>query len=206
MLSSLGSQDSHVREAARAALVRLKRADLPELRRAIEKARPLLPSQTAMLPLIVREIYLAEEKYEPLETGFLGILMDPSSLGQADFVPENDSATRALGVVVTGCIPGFCAGRAILDGDLILGTTKPFRPFRRYEDLRDVIGGLPAGTVVKLLILRRGQVIEATLKLDAHPKELPSPDQVTPFAAARDKRFDAYWKREFEPVMRGKVG
>jgi hypothetical protein len=185
--------------------MRLTRDDLPELRRVVEKTRPLLPSQTAALRQIVREVYLGGEKYEPDPKGFLGILMDTGATGQADFVPDN-GMPGVLGVIVTDCIPGFCAARGIVEGDVILGTSRPFEPFHNYEDLRLVIGGLPAGATVRLLVLRRGQVTEVTLKLDAHPKDMVSAEQAEPFRVAREKKFDAYWKREFEELVNGRAG
>jgi hypothetical protein len=205
MLGNLANPDPQVRLAGRSGLMRLMRRDLPQLRAIVEKVRPLLPSQAAALRQIVREIYLAGEKYEPDPNAFMGIMMDPSSV-QADFVPENDSASTSMGVIVADCIPGFCASRGLLEGDIILGVSNPFEPFHNSGDLTKVIGGMPAGTSVKLLVLRRGQLIEVSLTLDAHPHEIPTSEQVPLFRAEREKKFETFWRREFEPLIAGMVG
>lgn len=205
-LDALANPDPQVRLSGRAALMRLNRQDLPELRRAVERARPLLPSQAAALQQIVREVYLAGEKYQREPQGFLGILMDlgGAALGQ-DLVPENENGSRSLGVVVADRIPGFCAARRLLDGDVILGLASPFEPFRQSEDLRRIIGGMKPGVTVRLLVLRRGQVVEVPITLDAHPAET-MPDNGELFRAKREERFAAYWQREFEPLVRRSLG
>src|SRR6185437_9737492 len=129
LLGNLANPDPQVRLAGRTGLMRLKREDLPQLRAVIEKGQPLMPSQAAVLRQIVREIYLSGEKYEPEGHAFMGIMMDIGSSLQADFVPDNDSAITALGVIVADCIPGFCAARGLLEGDVILGTANPYEPF-----------------------------------------------------------------------------
>ena len=205
-LDDLANPDPQVREAGRAGLMRISRQDLPELRGAVQKARPLLPAQAAALQQIVREVYLAGEKYQREPQGFLGILMDMGGAGFGqDLVPENDNGSRSLGVVVADRIPGFCAARRLLDGDVILGLANPFEPFRQSEDLRRIISGMKPGVTIQLLVLRRGQVIEVPLTLDAHPTETV-PDNGEIFRAKREEKFDEYWRREFEPLVRRSLG
>jgi len=204
-LEELASPDPQVRESGRAALMRLSRQDLPELRGVIEKARPLLPSQAGALQLIVREVYLAGEKYNAEPRGFLGIMMDMSAAFQQDFVPENEDGRRSMGVVVADRIPGFCAARRLLDGDVILGLANPFKPFRQSDDLKLAIGQIPPGKTVRLLVLRRGQVMEISLTLDAYAIET-QPDNGEIFRAKREKKFEQYWQREFEPLLKRTVG
>ncbi len=208
-LSNLANPDAEIREAGRNGLMRLRRQDLPELRNLVEKSRPLLPSQSAALQQIVREVYLADEKYEPDGRGFLGILMEPDAAAAAmrqDFVPDNDNPPKSLGVTVSDRIPGFCAARRLLDGDVILGTSRPFKPFHQSDDLKNVIGQIRPGAIVYLRVLRRGQVIEVQVTLDAHPSDTLREDNVPDFRLKREKKFEAYWRREFEPLVRRNIG
>ncbi|HXE55966.1 MAG TPA: hypothetical protein VN541_23270, partial [Tepidisphaeraceae bacterium] len=119
--SDLNSADTSARHAACAKLMRLKRTQLTELRDVVEKSRPLAPSQASALRRIVEEVYLAGEPYEKDDThGFLGILMDTAALSVRDLAGTNEPM-ETPGVVVADRIPGFCASRTLLDGDMILG-------------------------------------------------------------------------------------
>jgi hypothetical protein len=200
-IRNLANPDPRVREAGRAALLRLGREDLSDLKLAVKKSRPLLPSQAAALHAIVRQVFLSGERYKSEGRGFLGILMDSAS-AEADFVPENDS--RNIGVVVADRIPGFCAGRALQDGDVLLGTAKPFIPFRSSSDLRNTVMPKP-GITVLLTVLRQGEVIIVPLTPDPAPQDIISPDQIPPFVAEREKRFSAYWDREFASLLNTRV-
>jgi hypothetical protein len=204
LLAELGSADASVREGARIGLMRLKREELPKLRDAMAKAQPLRPPQALMLRQIVQEIYLSGEPYEnePL-LGFMGVLMSEASM-QADFVPDNE-LPGSIGVIVSERIPGFCAARKLLDGDVILGVASPVKAFKSARDLQETIGSLRPGTTVRLLVLRWGQVIELDLTLDAHPVQNTS-DAIDVLRAKRQRKFDVYWNREFEPLLRPPVG
>jgi len=197
---NLANPDPHVRDAARSALMRLSRDDLPELKLAIKKARPLLPSQASAVRGIVRQVYISGEQYKPEARGFLGILMDRAN-PEVDFVPENDS--HNLGIVVTERIPGFCAGRVLLDGDILLGTARPFVPFRNSADLVNTVMPRP-GITVLLSVLRQGEVIVIALKPDPKPLDLAA-EQIPPFTAEREKRFSDYWQREFANLLNNRV-
>jgi S1-C subfamily serine protease len=134
----------------------------------------------------------------------MGVLMSEASMAQADFVPDNDLPV-AIGVIVSERIPGFCAARRLLDGDVILGVASPMKAFRNARDLQETIGGLRPGTTVRLLVLRNGQVIEVDLTLDAHPVQNTT-DAIEVLRSRRQKKFEDYWKKEFEPLLRPTVG
>ncbi|HSZ59052.1 MAG TPA: hypothetical protein VK797_25650 [Tepidisphaeraceae bacterium] len=207
LFAELGSTDPGVRESARSGLMRLKRDDLPALRDAITNARPLRPSQALMLRDIVQEIYLASEPYErmPLE-GFMGVIMGGSSNGEADLVPDNEPpGLSSIGVIVAERIPGFCAARKLLDGDVVLGLASPPKAFRNTDDLKNTIGLLRPGTTVRVMVLRRGQVIEVDLTLDAHPVATTI-DAIDILRTRRQKKFEGYWKDNFEPLLRPVIG
>jgi hypothetical protein len=205
IFSDLSSADPQTREAARTALMRLNRADLPELREIVAKARPIRPAQAAALHDIVQEIFLAGEKFEVSPgLGFLGVIMDEAD-SQIDVVQEND-LHRAMGVIVCDRFPGFCAARNLVTGDIILGIASPFTPFRSRLDLTGAVGGLKPGTVVRLVILRRGQVITLTLTLDHHPADSLLQDGGVSFRAERQRKFDAYWLANFKPLLSQQLG
>ena len=201
LVRNLGNPDPRVHESARVTLLRLGRDDLPDLKRALKKSRPLLPSQAAAIRAIVRQVYLSGEEYKTEGQGFLGILMGPNS--DADFVPDNEG--RGLGVVVTDRIPGFTAGRGLIDGDIILGKANPFIPFRDSNDLKRVIAPTKPGMTVLLSVLRQGEIIVVPLKPDPNPVEIQTVDQIPSFIADRDKRFEEYWKREFADLLNTRV-
>jgi hypothetical protein len=206
LFSELGSTDGQAREAARTGLMRLKRNDLEALRDAVARSRPLRPSQALMLRQIVQEVYLSSEQYEHEKLlGFMGVLMSEASMAQADFVPENDLPT-SIGVIVSERIPGFCAARRLLDGDVILGIVSPPKAFRSTRDLQETIGGLRPGTTVRLVVLRCGQVIEVDLTLDARPVQSAMPDAIEALRSQRQKKFEDYWNRDFEPLLRTTIG
>jgi hypothetical protein len=209
MFADLADTDERVREAARLGLMRLTRDDLPALGAVVQKARPLRPAQAAALRGIVQEIYLSGEIYkrEPGK-GFLGVMMDDSATTVTPNWTENESPASA-GVIVAERIPGFCAARWLIDGDVILGTMSPFRIFKSAMDLKQTIGPLGAGGTARLLVFRRGQVMEVTLRLDPMPAEMSDTtdtDQRTAFRARRQKKFEDYWNREFEPLFHETVG
>ena len=202
----LASSDARVRESARLQLMRLHREDLPALRQLVERSRPLAPSQDASLRQIVQEIYLSGEEYEKDSVhGFLGILMDETALGNRDAQMPNDGSA-APGVVVTDRIPGFCAARNLLDGDVILGTTQPVQIFNSPADLKYAIGGLDPGSIVHLQILRHGQVLQVTLTLDSKPIEADTFDAAESFRNRRADKFNDYWQKTFAPLLNEAVG
>lgn len=99
--AELADSDADVRESARAALLAIERRQLPVLKQVVARARPLLPSQAAVLRGIVTHVYLSGEPYdaEP-DLGFLGVRMQPTAVnlqqlqraagerGEFDFDPD----------------------------------------------------------------------------------------------------------------------
>lgn len=205
-LSDLASPDAEVREVARTQLMRLTRPDLNSLQRLVERSQPLAPSQAAALRQIVREVYLAGEDYEKDPTkGFLGILMDKSALGTRDLQQPNDIAP-VPGVVVEDRIPGFCASRMLRDGDIILGMAEPPQPFNSPNDLQLAIAGLEPGSVVRLQVLRHGQLIEVEVTLDSRPLEADGMDSAESFRDRRAKKFEEYWQANFTNLLKARLG
>jgi len=205
-LSDLASPDAAVREASQAQLMRLTRPDLQALEGLLERSRPLAPSQAAALRQIVREVYLAGEDYEKDATkGFLGILMDKSALGTRDLQQPSD-VVLVPGVVVEDRIPGFCASRMLRDGDIILGTSEPAQVFNSPSDLQFAIAGLEPGSVVRLQVLRQGQLMEVRVTLDSRPLEADGIDSAEGFRDRRTKKFDEYWQANFANLLKQRLG
>lgn len=185
--------------------MRLDRADLRALENLIRSRRSLSPAQAAALRPIVEEIFLAGEPYnKDVYHGFLGIMMEGSAFGNHDLQQPNDNGP-ASGVVVTDRLPGFCASRSLHDGDVILGTLEPAQIFNSTDDLKRTIGELQPGSLVRLQVLRRGQVIEVPLKLDCKPADVESVGPET-FRRMRAEKFDQFWRETFAPLLKESVG
>lgn len=205
-LADLASADAGVRDAARLEFMKLSRHDLPALQQLVKRNLPLAPSQAASLRQIVQEVYLSGEPYEKDSAhGFLGILMDEAAFGTRDLQQANDT-NLVPGVVVTDRIPGFCAARMLRDGDVILGTTEPPQVFNTPTDLKQAIGTLEPGSVVRLQVLRQGQVIQVPLTLDCRPLEADSFDTAENFRVRRAEKFNNYWEETFAVLLKETLG
>ena len=202
-LADLASPDSSVRDNARSKMMTLTREELPTLQKLVEESRPLAPSQAIAIRQIVQEVYLAGEPYQAEENkGFLGILMDGSA-GLRDF--DHGDVHGDPGVVVAERIPGFCASRMLLDGDVILGTTNPRLMFTDSTALVNAIQAVLPGETIHLQVLRNGRVIDVPLVLDPKPAEASIPT-ITSFKLRRAAKFQEYWESTFAPLLREDVG
>jgi len=97
--------------------------------------------------------------------GWLGVQMSDISLDQA----SNLGIFPAKGVVVSSVLPGQPAARGgVQKQDIILSVNET-----QVESPRDVermIGGLEAGRVVKLIILRKGKTVQISVPLGTRPE------------------------------------
>ena len=102
---------------------------------------------------------------EKLAWGWLGVQMADISLEQA----RNLGILAAKGVVVESVLPGQAAARGgIQKLDVILSVNE-----RRVDSPRDVarmIGGLEAGRVVRVSILRHGKELQFSIPLGIRPE------------------------------------
>ena len=203
-LADLASADSSVRDSARTKMMTLTRDDLPALQKLVAESRPLAPSQAIAIRQIVQEVYLAGEPYKADENkGFLGILMNDSGSEVRDF--DHGDVHGDPGVVVAERIPGFCASRMLLDGDVILGTTNPRLLFTDSSALKQAIQAVLPGETIHLQVLRNGRVIDVPLTLDPTPAEASIPT-ITGFKLRRAAKFQEYWESTFAPLLREEVG
>lgn len=210
LFGDLASTDPATREHARDRLMRLHRNELADLQQVLRHTSRLAPSQVIALRQIVQEVYLAGEPYEPdkeggAEHGFLGIVMDPGALVQHDLQQPNDNG-QAPGIIVAGRFSGFCAARMLRDGDVIIGSLGPDKLFNSADALKDVISGAEPGTLVRLRVLRHGQIIQVPLTLDAKPLEASSYDAAEVFRRERAEKFEEYWRETFAPLLKESVG
>lgn len=199
LVAHLNHKDSNVREAARIALMGLKRDDIPTLREAVSQSLPLEPSQTAVLKDIVTQVYLAGDMYLAEDDGFLGVRL-PSN-----FKPE-EKALLAIekGVAIVSRIPGFCAFRMLQDGDVILGVTDGVR-INSPDELIAAVSHYKAGQTISFDVQRQGKLTRVAITLDRRPIGLGA-NSIEEFIGNRTDRADDLWEKTFAPLLAEKVG
>ena len=224
----LADTDADVREAARTQLMGLERRYLPAFQKLVERSRPLLPSQAAVLRQIVTHVYLAGEPYAANgNMGFLGVRMLDADVAMApranpngddaegDDNPPGDDAplTVALtGVVITERMPGFVGNRMLLDGDVIVGLAdKPGLQFHTGDDFSAAVRQVGAGRTVRFHLLRRGRLVKVAVTLDPRPEAASLEPQggngpMTDLLSRRRQKADAYWSDTFAPMLKERLG
>jgi hypothetical protein len=209
----LANSDPAVRSEALYQLMGLKADSLPLLKKVVEQSQPLLPAQASVLRQIVTQVFLSGEPYDASPTaGFLGIHMEPPSIALVSFrdaalaeagLPNAGAAN--IGVVIVYRMPGFPAGRAFQDGDVILSILD--RPDVLIGDLTtfmEAVKDMKAGDTVHFLILRHGQIIRVAVKLA--PRPLATDNNATDtLKFSRQKRADDYWTTEFAALVKEAV-
>lgn len=197
-LTQLADPDDAVRSAARAELMGIKRPELEEFRQVVEASRPLRPSQASVLREIIIQVYLAGEDYDrAMDAPFLGIRMVQTVLNTAG---DGEAVT---GVVVAGRVPGFVGYRMFMDGDVILRLLEPRTvSIRAPEELSELVTAQRVGRRVAFEVLRHGQIIRVSLRLDAKPAQWL---QIEEFQLPRQEKAQDYWNRAFAPLLNEKV-
>ncbi len=200
LFDDLAHKDADVRERARIELMGLDRVELALLRQVVERSRPLLPAQALGLREIVMQAYLAADPYPgDNNTGFLGVQLGNVSM-------EEGEDGQSEGVLITGRIIGFAGYRMLHTGDIVLRVMQhPNAVLRSHAHLATLIRTFPAGAVVRLEVLRQGQVIQVPLRLDARPLELQEAMDLDNFQWRRNERFHHYWNRTFAPLLAEEV-
>ena len=206
-LVGLADPDPAIRDESRYELMGLAWADLPALRIAAERYRPLDRSVLENLRDIVTHVYLTEYPVpSQTEEGFLGI-----SLPATADLPDDP---RLL-IVIDGRMRGFCAYRALRDGDVILDIDEAPLPARAtapvviLRSFTEAIRRFPQGRTVHLRVLRQGKVLRVPVKLDGRPAaaqgmELTLDDMILT-RNRRERAAQEYWEAEFEPYVAGKA-
>jgi hypothetical protein len=201
----LADPDAAVRERAEQALLTMPTEDLPLLREAVAKARPVAPTQAAVLHDVVIHVFLTGQQYERSVGGFLG-LKEPGDhqvpLSQTD---GPDAATGGTGVPVGERIPGFAAYSVLRPGDVIVSLRDARGQRLRMADwgqLLVVIQQHQAGQRVLVQVLRQGRLIDLPLRLSARP-DFPPLDRVSTeqFLQQRIDAAEQYWTEAFAPLV-----
>jgi len=213
-LTELGIGDSERRAAARVALLSLKREDLPALRDAVAALKPLGPAASGALRDIVVHVFLSGEAYEITPgAAFLGVQMagedlyfdsDADGAMRRDAPRPDDTVKLRAGVVISECIPGFCAYGVLVAGDVVLALPDLGRPFLAGKgDLGQTIASTPPGRRVTLRVLRLGREIDVPLVLDPRPKaaEVGVPGPFNAWMDERKNLAEEYWQTTFAPLV-----
>lgn len=107
-------------------------------------------------------------------------------------------------VVILDRLPGFCAYRALQDGDAVLGIVEqPGVRMADPEDLSSAIRQQKPGTQIRLQVFRRGRLITVPIVLDPRPAKIGLAG-VEELRRQREARAADYWRSTFGPVLEGK--
>jgi C-terminal processing protease CtpA/Prc len=200
----LADADPHVRDEATNQLMQLKLDDLAMLRKVVQEELPLTPTQMEALPDIVAQVYLAGQPYEAQgDKGFLGIQTSVVDIASSQ---EDPDGRKYTGILVARRVTGFCAARALRNGDLIVGIDdSPKQGFIDALTFRDAVMSHPAGSTVHFQVLRRGQILEVPITLDARPVVANLEDGLQRLTQQRQQVFDRYWAENFAPLLKEEV-
>jgi hypothetical protein len=221
LLKDLAAPDGAVRDRAFARMLHLTRVDLPALRRTAERSRPLAPSQAAALHDVVGHVFLSDEPYVGHPgAGFLGLLipaLDSVDVPRPDEPDQAADASRDVieidrrvlplerahtGVPIEYRIPGFCAFRALREGDVVLRIVTPVpRRLRDWPELSMAVRGFPAGATIQLEVVRQGVTMNVPVTLDARPIVSPESDWQEEVLPTREAAADGYWNEHFAPLV-----
>jgi C-terminal processing protease CtpA/Prc len=200
----LADADPHIRDEATNQLMQIKLNDLPVLRKIVQEELPLTPTQMEALPDIVAQVYLAGQPYEAQgDKGFLGIQTSVVDIASSQ---EDPDGRKYTGILVARRVTGFCAARALRNGDLIVGIDdSPKQGFIDALTFRDAVMSHPAGSTVHFQVLRRGQIVQVPITLDARPTVANLEDGLQRLTQQRQQMFDRYWAENFVPMLKEEV-
>jgi hypothetical protein len=209
LLDKLTADDFTTRDSARLALMALKREDLSDVREAVRRSLPLQPSQIVVLRDVVTHVYLSGDPYEGTEdgSGFLGVSL-PSAF------EDRGLMSLEQGVAIVARVPGFCAYRALQNGDVVLSMKAPGGvevTFGSTEQFIATVQTVRAGQSVSFDVLREGKVVTVQIKLDRRPNVLDpnrfgNRDALRTFMSHRADEADELWDKDFAPLLGEKVG
>jgi hypothetical protein len=200
-ISQLASDNYQTREAARIALMGLKRQELDTLRQAVIQNLPLAPNQLINLREIFTQIYLAGDIFIPdaSDGGFLGIKLLTK--------PEEETYPIERGVTVLFRLPGFCAFRMLQNGDVILSIHSDAgdRALNEAMELSSAVSSIKAGKTITLEVLRQGRILNVPITLDRRPLRTNQPAALQEFINDRADRADEIWERDFAPLLKNQL-
>jgi hypothetical protein len=207
LIAQLADDDYSNREAARIALMGLRRSDLGVLRQSVQQSMPLEPGQIIVLRDVVTQVYLAGDAYLPDDqgAGFLGVSLPVWSR------PEDRALlTLERGVAVVSRVPGFCAFRMLQNGDVLLSMTTAAGTveLNTPERLSDSVKAVKAGQTITFEVLRQGEVLTVPITLDPRPFNLDNMGAIwlQEFTGRRADQANEVWERDFAPLFAEKLG
>ncbi len=193
----LADREPSVRAEAKRQLMGLETSELDLLRDVAAAAMPLKPAQIDPLQDVVvyRRTREAILKMPRLETGFLGVSLPSLAM-------EDDESTPT-GVPVLGRLRGFIAYRLLENGDIILaiGPGDELRNTFTPTQLRTIVSSMKAGDVVSVQVLRGTQTVTVKFPLDAPPQVDDSDRGVQGVVNDAEHDADAYWEKNFLPLI-----
>jgi hypothetical protein len=200
-VGQLASDNYQTRDAARIALMGLKRQELSTLRQAVKLNLPFSPNQIITVREIFTQVYLAGDVYPPEdgEGGFLGVRL-PSR-------PDEETLLSVeRGVVIVSRVPGFCAFRMLQDGDVVLAIHSDAgdRPLNQPMELRRAVSSIKAGQTITLEVLRQGRILNIPITLDRRPLQTDEA-ALQEFINDRADRADEIWERDFAPLLKNQL-
>lgn len=206
-LEELNSVESSRRLAARRALLRLRRADMPILREAVVRNAPLSTQQTESLREVVTHVFLASQSYQTIGSGFLGVSLSlvpfqvmPTTVSLYGGTRIDPQSAPIVGVMVFDPTPGLAAYEYLDESDVIVSINGS-APFRGTDDFRKVVTAHQEGAVLKMKILRRGEMLDVDVKLSAIPLDVAASGDSILFRMNRERLAQDYWNAEFAPVI-----
>ncbi|HEV7300090.1 MAG TPA: hypothetical protein VGN72_12045 [Tepidisphaeraceae bacterium] len=199
----LAATDPAARNAARVRLMGMSRLDLVTLRDVVTTHLPVAPAQAVALHDVVRHVYLASETVESNgNQGFLGVAPTRYGRGAAFVVDPDGPVDVRVGADFQSRTPGFCAYRWLQDGDVILSMgTDEMLPITSFSILSEYVRRTPAGTTIRMRVLRGGGVVVLEFPLDARPAALDFGADLSSFMNERSRRAEAYWQQVFAPLI-----
>lgn len=198
LIAELADIDYERREAARIALMGFRRAELGTLREAVRQSRPLAPSQLTLLREIVTHVYLSGDLYlpDPSGAGFLGVKLP-------EFNPDQHGVLGIWrGIAILERSPGFASYRLLQNGDVVLTVSADGErvEVNTISELQSAIQSVKGGEMVKLEVLRQGRILIVDIRLDTRPFNLSNVG-FEELKIHRENQADAYWQRDFAPLV-----
>ena len=215
-IRQLGDRDIAVRTAARDALMRQPRDALPALADAVRAAGALNATQRSSLREAVIQAYVVNtSEPEPIEAGFLGIVLDTTgtavvpdpptdidipNAGEPSAIPPTQESIVKLAPI------GFDAHRVLAPGDTIVSFARledvkaagrNFKPILNFADLQSRLIRCRAGEWVGVRYIRSGVAHEAKIRLGARSGNVGINNQI----AANLTAAESYWNETFAPIL-----
>jgi len=211
LINDLSGDEASSREAAREALMLLRRTDLDALLAVVKERKQLSVAQRIALRDIVCHVYLTGlHNFQGETTGRLGVM----GMRRSDDMDRNERLPSGPGAAVDSRVPGFDAYRVLRDGDLIVGvklldaTGKgqvEFVSIFNFDTLARIILQRPTGDTVELRVLRSGRIIDISTRLGPYLQRERGQVLLDVSDQQQIGQANIYWKLNWEEVVRSDI-